>query len=113
MLSETRCPRETDDGRGIMHYPEGPLFHHNRTPNSLSPDEIRISWCHNTTLAPCIGAYSAYNNIKDVRTARSMHPGGVNLTLADGSVRFVSQVVNLNTWQWISSPGDGETVSDF
>ena len=66
-----------------------------------------------TTLAPCLGAYSAYNNIKDIRSARSMHPGGVNLTLADGSVRLVSQVINLNTWQAISSPGDGETVSEY
>jgi prepilin-type N-terminal cleavage/methylation domain-containing protein len=113
MVSETRVPRDTTDGRGIMHYPEGPLYHHNRTPNSLTPDEIRSSWCHSTTLAPCIGTYSAYNNIKDIRTARSMHPSGVNLTLADGSVRFVSQAINLITWQAISSPGAGETVSEF
>lgn len=113
MVSEIRCPRETDDGRGVMHYPEGPLYHHNRTPNSLTPDEIRASWCHSTTLAPCIGAYTAYNNIRDIRTARSMHPGGVSLVLADGSVRFVNQVINLSIWQAISSPGEGEAVSDF
>jgi prepilin-type processing-associated H-X9-DG protein len=64
-------------------------------------------------MAPCIGAYPAFNNIKDIRTARSMHPGGVNITLADGSVRFVSQVVNLSIWQAISSPGEGETIGDF
>jgi prepilin-type N-terminal cleavage/methylation domain-containing protein len=113
MVSETRVPRDTLDGRGIMHYPEGPLYHHNRTPNNLAPDEIRKDWCHSTLQAPCIGVYPAYNTIKDIRTARSMHPGGVDLVLADGSVRLVSQVINLNTWQAISSPGDGETVSDY
>lgn len=113
MVSEIRCPRETQDGRGVMHYPEGPLYHHNRSPNSLTPDEIRTSWCHNTPLAPCIGAYPAFNNIRDIRTARSMHPGGISAVLVDGSVRFLSQVINLGTWQAISSPGEGETVTDF
>lgn len=113
MVSETRVPRDTKDGRGVMHYPEGPLYHHNRTPNSLAPDEIRTTWCSTTPQAPCIGAYAAYNQIRDIRTARSAHPGGVIVLLADGSVRFVSQTINLNVWQAISSPGLGETSGDF
>jgi len=113
MVSEIRCPRETTDGRGILHYPEGPLYHHNRTPNSLAPDEIRSAWCFSTPRAPCIGAYTAFNGIRDIRTARSSHPGGVNTLLADGSVRFASQEIGLNTWQALSSPAGGESVSDF
>ena len=31
--------------------------------------------------------------------ARSFHTGGVNVTLGDGSVRFVSNAVNWTTWQ--------------
>ncbi|MCA1696194.1 MAG: DUF1559 domain-containing protein, partial [Actinobacteria bacterium] len=27
-----------NDWRGVMHYPEGPLYHHNETPNSTTPD---------------------------------------------------------------------------
>ena len=113
MVSETRCPKNSLDGRGIMHYPEGPLYHHNRTPNSLAPDEIRTDWCRTTPQAPCIGAYPAFNSIRDIRTARSSHPGGVNVLLGDGSVQFVSQVINLNVWQALSSPSDGETVGEF
>jgi prepilin-type processing-associated H-X9-DG protein len=96
-----------------MHYPEGPLYHHNRTPNTRVPDEIRTAWCVNTIEAPCIGAYPAFNTIRDIRSARSGHPGGVNLLLADGSVRFVGQTVDLSLWQSLSSPANGEAMSEF
>lgn len=96
LVSETRCPKNPLDGRGIMHYPEGPLYHHNRTPNSLAPDEIRTAWCQTTPRAPCIGVYPAYNTIRDIRSARSNHPGGVNVLLADGSVRVASPTINLS-----------------
>ncbi|MGI6416696.1 MAG: DUF1559 domain-containing protein [Thermoguttaceae bacterium] len=104
MISEIRCPKDPRDGRGIMHYPEGPLYQHNRTPNSLVPDEIRQAWCLTTPKAPCIGGFSAYNNVKYIATARSSHPGGVNVLLGDGSVRFISETIALNTWQALSSP---------
>ncbi|WP_425619403.1 DUF1559 domain-containing protein [Anatilimnocola sp. NA78] len=113
LLSEIRCPKDSRDGRGIMHYPEGPLYHHNRTPNSLAPDEIRTAWCQTTVQAPCIGAYAAYNSIRDIRTARSNHAGGANVLLGDGSVRFATESVNLTIWQAISSPDSGEVVGDF
>jgi prepilin-type N-terminal cleavage/methylation domain-containing protein/prepilin-type processing-associated H-X9-DG protein len=45
--------------------------------------------------------------------ARSMHPGGANVTLADGSVRFISQTINLPTWQALGSIAGGEVVSGF
>ena len=31
------------------------------------------------------------------QTSRSMHPGGVNVCLADGSVRFISDFIELGT----------------
>ncbi|QDU29757.1 hypothetical protein ETAA8_48720 [Anatilimnocola aggregata] len=113
MISEIRCPKNTLDGRGIMHYPEGPLYHHNRTPNSLVPDEIRTAWCQNTPQAPCVGAYAAFNSIRDIRSARSNHFGGVNILLGDGSVRFVSEVVSQSIWEAVSTVNDGETVGDY
>ena len=104
MLSEIRCPKDPRDARGQLHYPEGPLYQHNRTPNSLVPDEIREVYCFTTPEAPCIGTSTAWNNRKWIMTARSSHPGGVNVLLGDGSVRFVSETINLNTWQALSSP---------
>jgi hypothetical protein len=37
----------------------------------------------------------------------------VNLLLADGSVRFVSNGVNPATWQAVGSRAGGEVVGDF
>ncbi len=43
--------------------------------------------------------------------ARSSHPGGVNVALCDGSVRFVSQTIPLATWRALGSATGGETVN--
>jgi prepilin-type N-terminal cleavage/methylation domain-containing protein/prepilin-type processing-associated H-X9-DG protein len=45
--------------------------------------------------------------------ARSLHPGGVNALLGDGSVRFVANTVDLLTWQRVGSRNDGVPVGNF
>jgi prepilin-type N-terminal cleavage/methylation domain-containing protein/prepilin-type processing-associated H-X9-DG protein len=69
------------------------LYDHHYPPNALQWDCIAIeySW----------------------KPARSRHPGGVNLLLADGSVRFVANAVNPITWQAVGSRGGGEINGDF
>ncbi len=47
---------------------------------------------------------------KGLSTARSYHSGGVNVLLADGSVRFVSNSVPINVWRAISTRSTGEVV---
>jgi len=42
---------------------------------------------------------------------RSRHPGGVNVAMGDASVRFVSDTINLSTWQGLGSRAGGESVS--
>ena len=47
-------------------------------------------------------------------TARSRHPGGVNVALGDGSVRFVRNSIAQRTWWIINAVDDGQaTPSDF
>jgi prepilin-type N-terminal cleavage/methylation domain-containing protein/prepilin-type processing-associated H-X9-DG protein len=47
-------------------------------------------------------------------TANSNHPNGVNLLMCDGSVRFVQNMVNLQTWRRIGSrDGNEATGNDF
>jgi prepilin-type N-terminal cleavage/methylation domain-containing protein/prepilin-type processing-associated H-X9-DG protein len=46
-------------------------------------------------------------------TARSRHPGGVNILLCDGSVRFVSNGIDPNTWRSLSTRSGGETFGDY
>lgn len=43
--------------------------------------------------------------------ARSMHPGGVNAAMGDGSVRFVPETVDLLTWQRMGNARDGQVVT--
>lgn len=44
-------------------------------------------------------------------SARSQHPGGVNVLLGDGSVRFVKESVDLNTWRALGTRNGNEVVS--
>jgi prepilin-type N-terminal cleavage/methylation domain-containing protein/prepilin-type processing-associated H-X9-DG protein len=44
-------------------------------------------------------------------TANSKHPGGVNVGLADGSVRFIKTTVNLQAWRALGTRNLGEVVS--
>jgi len=102
-----------NDFRGVMHYPEGPLYQHNQGPNSVVPDQFRTSLCISTTHAPCTGTYTAWNNRSVALAARSHHPGGVNAALVDGSVRFVAETVNLTVWRNFSTPQDGNILGKF
>ena len=45
--------------------------------------------------------------------ARSLHTGGVTVLMADGAVRFVSDNINYQTWQFLGSRNDGTTIGDF
>jgi prepilin-type N-terminal cleavage/methylation domain-containing protein/prepilin-type processing-associated H-X9-DG protein len=44
-------------------------------------------------------------------SARSTHPGGVNVTMADGSVKFVKDSVNIATWRGLGTRAGGEVIS--
>jgi prepilin-type N-terminal cleavage/methylation domain-containing protein len=46
-----------------------------------------------------------------VVTSRSYHPGGVNSSAADGSVRFVAQTIDLLTWRSLATRAGGEVVT--
>jgi prepilin-type N-terminal cleavage/methylation domain-containing protein/prepilin-type processing-associated H-X9-DG protein len=48
-----------------------------------------------------------------VYPARSRHTGGVNATMADGSVRFVGTNINLLTWQRAGVRDDGQPLGEF
>ena len=44
-------------------------------------------------------------------SATSNHPGGVNVALLDGSVRFVKDSVNPQAWWAIATKAGGEVIS--
>jgi prepilin-type N-terminal cleavage/methylation domain-containing protein/prepilin-type processing-associated H-X9-DG protein len=41
----------------------------------------------------------------------SRHPGGVNFLLGDGSVRFIKNTIDLNTWRALGTRAGGEIIS--
>ncbi len=41
----------------------------------------------------------------------SNHPGGVNMALADGSVRFIKDSIGLQAWWALGTRGNGEVIS--
>lgn len=60
--------------------------------------------CQNgDTSDPRSGEYAAI-------TASSSHSGGVNLALADGSVRFISDSIDRNTWRALGTRNGNEAI---
>lgn len=75
-------------------------YNHYYTPNSKSFDCIAND---PTTTYIAVG----------YRAARSRHSGGVNVLLADGSVRFVRDSVDPLAWRGASTRAGGEVAGDF
>ena len=66
----------------------------------------------------CASDYPGTGSVLDysghgLSTARSRHPGGVNVWLCDGSVRFVQNSISLPTWQALATRANGDIVGDF
>ena len=54
------------------------------------------------------------NNVRDGlvwASARSRHPGGVVVGMADGSTHFVSDGIDLNVWRALATRAGEEPVS--
>ena len=88
-------------------------FHTTLSPNSTSPDRNNDCGTNaNQPLKkmPCIPATGA--NPVGV-AARSQHTGGVQVLLCDGSVRFISENIDLGTWRRLGTIQGGEVVGEF
>jgi len=74
-------------------------------PNTTTSDQL--PYCTNVLpRAPCVGGSGANHVI----SARSHHPGGVNVVLADGAVRFVNEQVDGAAWQAAGSRNGAESA---
>jgi prepilin-type processing-associated H-X9-DG protein len=71
-------------------------YNHVLPPNSPVPDCASLS---DTTFTGAM-------------TARSLHPGGVNVCFGDASVRFVSQAIDLELWRALGTMYGAEIISD-
>ncbi len=50
-------------------------------------------------------------NRSGVLSAGSLHPGGVNVSMADGSVRFVGNGIAVSVWRALGTRAGGEVIS--
>ena len=69
-------------------------YNHMSGPNSTIPD------CIVPSTNPPVGLFGA----------RSDHPGGVNVLMADGSVRFVSTFIQNQVWNALGTRAAGEVI---
>jgi prepilin-type N-terminal cleavage/methylation domain-containing protein/prepilin-type processing-associated H-X9-DG protein len=110
MLSELILSPDTTGHiiHGRYHNPgHGGVFFSTRLPpNTLIPDQL--DWCQGTPVkrAPCI-----YTNTDMFVLARSWHTNGVNLALADGSVRFIINNADPVAYKALGSRNGGESTS--
>ena len=79
----------------------GSLYNHVATPNWVGQD------CGN------LSAISDTPGEHAIISARSRHTGGVNVTMVDGSVRYVSDNVDRAVWRGVGSRNGSEVVTDF
>ena len=77
-----------------------------RPPNASAGDVI--SWgCRSADFAPCGGTSTSGS----MMTPRSRHPGGAHCLFADGSVSFVTNTINTDTFQHLGTKAVGEVAS--
>jgi prepilin-type processing-associated H-X9-DG protein len=77
------------------------LYNHRFGPNAAEIDCVSAR-----TGGPLTERYAAYG----WRAARSLHAGGVNALLADGSARKIADDVASNVWQALATRAGGEQV---
>ncbi len=116
MFSET-VQGKSNDLRGFSWWNGGAHFSTFLAPNSRSPDILEnIAYCfgipgaagYNPLNPPCAAPTTA---LPSTIAARSRHVGGVQSSMCDGSVQFISNSINLDTWRALSTAYGGETVS--
>ena len=119
MLGECR-QYAGEDSRGVL-FLGSAVYSHQRTPNSASQDQLE--WCADASgtddklgelnpSAPCTEQYRAARG-PWTQASRSQHAGGVNASFCDGRVVFVSDDVQVEVWQAVSTMAGGETETNL
>ncbi|RCS41198.1 DUF1559 domain-containing protein [Bremerella cremea] len=101
------------DLRGFSWWGDASSFTAYLAPNSTEPDRIySSSYCNNLPQLnlPCAVSSTA---APTMFASRSRHPGGVQVTLCDGSTRFVAETIQINIWRSLATTHGKEVISDF
>jgi type II secretory pathway pseudopilin PulG len=108
-------PTPVIDLRGLIWWSEGTQFTTYRAPNTTIADNIEFS---NTAYPGGGTMHEPQHPIAPVLTgniiivsARSFHAGGVNSGIGDGSVRFISNAINIDTWRAVGTTHGDEVAT--
>lgn len=130
-VDELRAGLNEHDLRGSWAMPglgsgTAAMYNDGSAPNSKEPQSDDMENCAIAGLlgVPPMGCFD--NNSTGQMTSRSVHTGGLQSLLADGSVRFISENIDFSrsnqgcgpanargVWQRIHTRGGGEVVGEF
>jgi hypothetical protein len=100
---------EGEDTRGALHYGAAIMYMHDFLPNSINGND-RTRHCVRVEYAPCLPTTTQSWKGAWQHSARSHHPGGVNLLLVDTSVHFISEDISEPAWHAFATPNGGEPM---
>ncbi len=115
MLSEHRKVAG-NDLRGVMLGIMYCSYMHDHTPNSSVLDIMSgppYDSCVETSELSCDETHGTGSPELGLFTARSVHPGGVQVALVDGSVHFVNNDIDVIIWQNLGTPEDGAVLGTY
>jgi prepilin-type N-terminal cleavage/methylation domain-containing protein/prepilin-type processing-associated H-X9-DG protein len=110
LASEILIVPKENEIRGNTWWADSTSFTAYLAPNSPIPDVMYSNRACVPTIArptPCANATAGPLYL----AARSSHSGGVNATMADGSVRFMKNSISLPIWRALSTTQGGEVIS--
>jgi prepilin-type N-terminal cleavage/methylation domain-containing protein/prepilin-type processing-associated H-X9-DG protein len=118
-MSETLVPTVPDwggpIGETIYGNMGGALFSAYTTPNSDIADRVSgpcpLDQGDTAYLPPCTSFAAAGGGLQAHAAARSAHPGGVNVTMSDGSVRFAVDSVSQRIWRAMGTRANNDVIS--
>ena len=112
------------DIRGLTWWGDGSGFTTFQSPNAPDPDIMYGSQATDfckypyADNPPCVEQSSVYTDGRPVETsssrfgARSRHPSGVSAAMCDGSARFVSDEINIESWRALSTMKGREIIEE-
>jgi prepilin-type processing-associated H-X9-DG protein len=112
MVSEYLIAPTGQELRGFTQWGDATGFMGNTGPNSLTGD--MYDYCvlpKPVNNPPCVPISGSFNGNDKFYAARSKHPGGVNATMCDGSVKFFKNSINIFVWRALSTTSGGEVLS--
>ncbi|QEG02099.1 hypothetical protein Mal15_61820 [Stieleria maiorica] len=92
-------------------YTQGVVWHRESDDPSSGLPAINPIHRINSTIAgrPIEALEMTKANAHDLARPSSLHPGGVNIALADGSLRFLSETVDYRVYQSLLAPDDARS----